>query len=414
MSENTIESLFKETEEEFKKQYNSGSVYNLFNELGISSDEVKHSSMLKSLIDPNGSHGCGSLFYKSFIENIGFDINIEKYDWLNDIKNVKIHAEYFIGNRDHIKGIIVDENYGRIDLLIENTNKNKALIIENKVYACDQPQQLKRYYEFGISKYGGNVNFEIIYLNLKGDPVSVQSIEGINESFEIININYSIHILKWLEECLNSHIENRELQPINSNIYSIVYQYSQLIRQLTEKSQHFIEYFKNDKYPSITTKEIVAKRDDLRKEFFVYTMKYLNEKLKNYYNLQYIVGIKELGRKTIGEILLPNNHKKNFGIKITSKNNSNDTFFIEVQNYSKLIYGIFDPIEENEICKKMLEKGYVYKPFWLLKEYPIFNSNDVQFPFYDDFLNFTFMNKGEEIAVKFAKEIIKDLNSIYE
>ena len=99
----------------------------------LTSDEVRlHSKFLAELLNPKGSHGQGSKFLDLFIQQF-------------DIKNVdsetsKVSVEESIGNKTPTTG-------GRIDILIEDTNKH-TIIIENKIYASDQENQLLRYYNY--------------------------------------------------------------------------------------------------------------------------------------------------------------------------------------------------------------------------------------------------------------------------
>ena len=65
----------QKVEEERKR----GEWFNVFNVLGVSTDEVRtHSRFIAELLNPQGSHGCGDEFLKAFIEIIpgleGFEI----------------------------------------------------------------------------------------------------------------------------------------------------------------------------------------------------------------------------------------------------------------------------------------------------------------------------------------------------
>jgi len=61
-------------------------------------------------------------------------------------------------------------NEGRMDILIKDNN-NHAIIIENKIYADDQWEQLKRYKTFAQKEYGER-NYQILYLTLWGNEAS--------------------------------------------------------------------------------------------------------------------------------------------------------------------------------------------------------------------------------------------------
>jgi len=95
--------------------------YNILTSVLRASDEVRlHSRMIGSLINPNGVHYQGSLFLEIFLEILNF----RNFDL--DLKNAKVHIEY----KD-------------IDLYI--TDGIKHLIIENKIWAEDQPCQIIKY-----------------------------------------------------------------------------------------------------------------------------------------------------------------------------------------------------------------------------------------------------------------------------
>ncbi len=399
---NLVIKFIEESEKEYKKIFNSGEYFNIFNELSITTDEVKHSSILKSLINPNGFHGCGDLFYYSFLKEIKIDTQKEEFDWLNDTKNIKIHAEYFIGNRNHKNNTSV-KYYGRIDLLIENSEKKKAIVIENKIYAKDQDKQLKRYADFATEKYGKiNQDFWLYYLTLDNDKFpEIQSYEGI-EKKDINCISYQNEISNWLEYCLNIHYINPSKQPLNLNIQEIVRQYRNTVYQLTKQPRHinFDLKWLNKNYPTLTENDIVSKRDELRKDFFINLRNNLIEKLPNVL-VDFVEKIHN--SVNINEALKSLRHVRNFGIRIG--NNEEDYFYIEVKDWSILIYGKFAPNKENEKSKLLENLGFVYKPWWLLKEFDITNSSNVKFPFYNDNLNYSFLKNAKTIAKEFSEEI---------
>ena len=158
----------------------TGGRFNMFRLLGVNHYENTHSSILAEFLNPNGSHGLKSIFLKSFI-----DIEVlGDFSEVFDFNGSTIQTEAPTGN-------------GRIDILIEDSNGH-AIIIENKIYAVDQWEQLKRYNEFGLQKYG-NGNYKIFYLTLYGTEASEHS----RKDVEYIQISYASHIIIWLEHCVN-------------------------------------------------------------------------------------------------------------------------------------------------------------------------------------------------------------------
>ncbi|HOG36554.1 MAG TPA: PD-(D/E)XK nuclease family protein [Paludibacteraceae bacterium] len=188
----------------------SGDNFNVFRVIELTSDEVRlHSKFLAELLNPKGSHGQGSKFLDLFIQQF-------------DIKNVdpetsKVDVEKYIGNKTDTEG-------GRIDILIEDSNQN-AIIIENKIYASDQENQLVRY-----SNYKTNSKI-IFYLNLDGSDPSEYSCHGlkIDEDFKVIS--YKDDILTWLENCKK---ESVSLPLLREGITH----YMNLIKHLTGQSNN--------------------------------------------------------------------------------------------------------------------------------------------------------------------------------
>ena len=131
-----------------------GELFNIFEVLGMSSNEVHtHSPFIAELLNPNGTHGMGttplSLFVQIIngrVQNFDFDVN----------KAAAVYVEKSIGK--------IDESYeegGRLDILIQSGFK--AILIENKVYADDQYQQLIRYDTYAKRTFGKG-NYLLLYL----------------------------------------------------------------------------------------------------------------------------------------------------------------------------------------------------------------------------------------------------------
>ncbi|HOO24084.1 MAG TPA: PD-(D/E)XK nuclease family protein [Paludibacteraceae bacterium] len=186
----------------------SGDNFNVFRVIELTSDEVRlHSKFLAELLNPKGSHGQGSKFLDLFIQQF-------------DIKNVdsetsKVSVEESIGNKTTTTG-------GRIDILIEDTNKH-TIIIENKIYASDQENQLLRYYNYSRDN--------IFYLNLDGSDPSENSYQDLEKDKHFKIISYEYDILNWLENCKK---ESVSLPLLREGIAH----YINLIKHLTGQSNN--------------------------------------------------------------------------------------------------------------------------------------------------------------------------------
>lgn len=230
--EKYMQTLLKKIGEIQKKQIikqteisRRGENFNVFNVLGLWSEEVRlHSAMLAELLNPEGSHGCGEAFLKLFIEQV---LKIEITDATNMLGKVVTTTEYYIGriNNEGTEG-------GRIDILIDIPRESgiPSLIIENKIYAGDQSNQLLRYYQFANNKYHSSENFKILYLTLWGNSASAIS-TGTDFSFDYTRISYAINIIKWLELCASIAYDKPKVR-------ETIIQYKHLLTQITEYSMN--------------------------------------------------------------------------------------------------------------------------------------------------------------------------------
>jgi hypothetical protein len=157
----------------------TGGRFNIFRVCGVNHYENAHSAILAEFLNPNGSHGLKSKLLECFIEAIGSDFIKENFD----CTNAHVFREYSTSN-------------GRIDIVIED-RRNHAVIIENKIYAADQKEQIERYAQFAEEKYGTG-HYQILYLTLYGKDASEQSSGSIDD---YTTASYKESIISWLEQC---------------------------------------------------------------------------------------------------------------------------------------------------------------------------------------------------------------------
>ncbi len=201
--------------------FRRGECYNVFNVLGVDNQELSHSAFIAALLNPHGSHGMQDVFLKAFIDIIAHGGTKPELD----TARAKVYTEYNIGNTTDTTG-------GRIDILItdrSNTDSDKghAFIIENKIWAADQPNQLLRYYNFADKAYD---KFTLLYLTPDGDEPSDQSRGGLNaQDGDYQCISYRSDIIGWLQQCAQLAFDKpRVRETIN--------QYIDLIQQLTNQN----------------------------------------------------------------------------------------------------------------------------------------------------------------------------------
>ena len=153
-----------------------GERFNMFEICGVDYYEVMHSKIISSFLNPKASHGQKEKYLRLFLDLIEDETAI-------DILTANVYTEY-----------VIDD--GRIDISIEDQNNN-GIIIENKIYANDVYEQLKRYDTFANKKYSKG-KYTIYYLTLDGHAPSEESAR--NVEYKIIS--YRNDILPWLEICV--------------------------------------------------------------------------------------------------------------------------------------------------------------------------------------------------------------------
>ena len=317
-------------------------------ELGINSDnnfniftsiaeyywyENLHSDILKNILDPFTPVVGNPEFLRCFLELIG--INPETFNYKN--ASVEREAE-------------------KIDLLIYD--EKSAIIIENKInFACDQPNQLPRYYE-KITNPNGIYKkkvIKIVYITLsnKKNPTFDYSEEyrcyeqnikncllhvaAVNKPTKQFAANFMLSnkkgFLSKLIEIVNESEKNE-----NEKNTSIVYlqQYEQLLNYLGEQeimndiNEQIAELMFNTEDSSNMTKEIID----------IYNKKYLY--LGN-------ICLKKILEKEPKKYIKITDNDQSIGIKI----NDNEYAYFAVENESNnkiYSYGFYNP--NNDWSKK--------------------------------------------------------------
>ena len=268
MIENFFHDLFAAYEQQksyHDERVKNGDYFNVFNVLGLSSNETRtHSAFLAELLNPYGSHGMGDLFLKKFLLYAHIeDLNLET-------KNAYVEVERSIGE--------IDEDYehgGRIDLIVESA-AGKGIIIENKIYAVDQPKQLVRYHNYAEATYS---DYRLLYLSLDKGEASVDSTKGNNVQLisgeDYLSITYRNEILKWLNDCL-------EELPKDKVVYIILKQYIDLLKQLTyqmEENNIVLDVLKKEDNWAFTL-EVLKNADSWKNKVWIEFISILREKVE--------------------------------------------------------------------------------------------------------------------------------------
>ena len=206
---------------ELKKQYErraavTGEDFNVFEILGVERREVRHSAMLANLLNPKGSHRQGAVFLEHFL----------------NLEPLRLADSSGYGKLDDFQVIAeaaTNANDGRIDIRLQKKGY-ACIIIENKIDAGDQPDQLSRYYRDAKVDFTDK-KIKPIYLTLDGKSPSEKSLSRMDgqkllDEDRVICMSYESHIIEWLKECLE------EVDGI-ARIREVLLQYQGLIKKLT-------------------------------------------------------------------------------------------------------------------------------------------------------------------------------------
>ena len=258
--------------------------YNIFTLFHGFSDEVNlHSNFIASLLDPNGDHYKGDLFLKLFLEMCGID------DFSIDTSRATVFKEF-----------------KHIDIYISDGKKH--IILENKVYAKDQPTQIARYIET-IQNKGAeecdrvkDEDIYVLYLHPDGELPKENSLGGYKLSQDktklvkgssIIKfkvIRYDKEILEWIDKCKNEVSNITDLNVFLSQYKDVIEMIYNRYKRIDEmETANLVEIFKEN-YTAVS--EIANNYQEMRKKiiysFFSNAAKILrgDSEIKSVYDIK--------------------------------------------------------------------------------------------------------------------------------
>lgn len=250
--------------------------YNIFTLFHYFSDEVNlHSNFIASLLDPNGDHYKNDLFLKLFLEMCGID------DFSIDTSTATVFKEF-----------------KHIDIYISDGKKH--IILENKVYAKDQPTQIARYIK-AIKKEGAeDEDIYVLYLHpdrelpkenslggykLNQDNTKLEK-DGSSINFKVIS--YGKEILEWIDRCKNEVSNLTDLNVFLSQYKDVIEMIYDRYKRIDEmETANLVEIFKEN-YTAVS--EIANNYQETRKKiidgFFKNVKDILENDLKDKYSIE--------------------------------------------------------------------------------------------------------------------------------
>lgn len=172
--------------QEYQRQHTQAPQFNIFHLMGIARREEKtHSAFLAHLLNPKAAHGQGVLFLKAFLKMCAqahpsfpsFDDNDLGIRW-------QVWIERSVPQ-------------GRLDIVVESAELGYLFVIENKVDANEQADQLRRYADWMQSREELFPIQALIFLTPRGD--SAHSHGGA----AYFPLSYCRNVYRWLTNTLD-------------------------------------------------------------------------------------------------------------------------------------------------------------------------------------------------------------------
>lgn len=176
---------------------------NLFEALGATRQELRHSNFLAFLLDPDEPHGLDTAFLRNFLtvatENLPLDHPLNSLEFrLKEFGTVEVHREW-----------------NHIDLLLLDLTERWVCAIENKVGSPEHGDQLDRYQKVIETEF---FTFDSVYLYL-----SPEGKEPSNENY--VSVSYGLVL-----EALESAIHECE-DALSARALGILQDYGDIIRR---------------------------------------------------------------------------------------------------------------------------------------------------------------------------------------
>ncbi|MXW50769.1 MAG: hypothetical protein F4X81_08880 [Gammaproteobacteria bacterium] len=231
--------------------------FNVFAVLRSTSDEVNlHSRFLHALLDH-------------------VDPSSGKRENLDQFVRDVVEADDFA-----LEGARVERESNHIDLLI--ANKSEAIVIENKIWAGDQDQQLQRYRDALVHQGYGKESIRLVYLTPFGHEPSKQSRGDISVK-QIQLVSYRDNLSDWLIGCQRRAVDDPGLR-------ESIAQYRRLILRMTnndyeaEHMNELKELLRRDDNVFLAkqiAKSLIDVEVDLIKEFYELVNEILHEEIND-------------------------------------------------------------------------------------------------------------------------------------
>ncbi len=242
--------------------------FNIFYQLLNPYDEVNlHSKLIYSILND-------CKFKKEFMLSFLNTTGIISSDNVSpsDLKIIDVEREKYFPN-------------GRMDLFFSCWVRDKkyVIIIENKIFASDQYEQIDRYIEFA-NQCSADIR-KVFYLTLLGNAPSEDSASNLDQ---VNLISYKNEILTWIENCIKISTRDPALR-------EVLIQYADLLEKITGKDVDYtmdvmnflLESPENFNMANSIQPAIIDAKTNLQMRFWTKLEESLDEMFKNFPGLNY-------------------------------------------------------------------------------------------------------------------------------
>jgi PD-(D/E)XK nuclease superfamily len=176
--------------------------FNIFEAIGMTRQEIRHSYFLSFLLNPSETHYFGDLFLKRFLITA-----------LRNLEDAPLRAiEIDVANLEDAE---VKREYKNIDILIHSSSEKIVVAIENKVDSGEHDDQLNRYQSILLTDFP-NYRMLLIYLTKEGETPS---------SDNWYPLSYDL-----VADCIDE-VSTQYSAQMNNDVQSLMIHYSNLIKR---------------------------------------------------------------------------------------------------------------------------------------------------------------------------------------
>lgn len=384
--------------------------FNVFDLIINPYDEVNlHSRIIYSILTERKFQ---KQFLMRFLDSIG--VSLPDDVSFSDFKNIVVEKEKAFSN-------------GRVDLFISFKIKNTPynILVENKLLAGDQSEQMNRYLYYMNSF--PNANNYVCYLTLDGSAPSEYSTKSLDE---INLISYDSEIMNWIEDCIK--IASRE-----PGVREVLIQYSSLLERLTGKDVDFVmelkEYLLEDPENFISANSMIPALNDAKAELQLRFWTKLEESLDLMFENFPDINYKKMNiNKDLGNLhqfyteskvnaLYKSRSSGCYGINYSldaTKYIGDVLFRVEYNKPEAVFYGLkrmkHEKMDENSeeykiFSEKFRPKEFNTSPWWFVWKY--INLNGKKFNFLNMDKDLSYLLFDENKLDSFIKSITIEIDS---